>query len=72
MQVLVSVPAEGNAGWQRRDGFRVDAEYFYPASAIKLVEAVAALEAEVALDPDTLLGTNAPAANHGADAQTAA
>ena len=32
----------------------------------------AALEAEVALDPDTLLGTNAPAANHGADAQTAA
>ncbi|MBN9159612.1 MAG: hypothetical protein BGO98_49140 [Myxococcales bacterium 68-20] len=45
MQVLVSVPAEGNAGWQRRDGFRVDAEYFYPASAIKLVEAVAALEA---------------------------
>ena len=45
MQVLVSVPAEGGAGWQRREGFRVDAEYFYPASAIKLVEAVAALEA---------------------------
>ncbi|MBX3209121.1 MAG: serine hydrolase [Labilithrix sp.] len=43
MQVLVSVPAP-SGGWLRRDGYRVDAEYFYPASAIKLCQAVAALE----------------------------
>lgn len=43
-QVLLSVPKSNGAGWQRREGFRVDAEYFYPASAIKPCIAVAALE----------------------------
>ncbi len=44
-QVLVSVPSPDGSGWLEREGFRVDAEYFYPASAIKLCSAVAALEA---------------------------
>ncbi len=44
-QVLVSVPAPDGSGWLEREGFRVDAEYFYPASAMKLCTAVAALEA---------------------------
>ncbi|HVJ92129.1 MAG TPA: serine hydrolase [Labilithrix sp.] len=44
MQVLVSVVSPDGRGWQKREGFRVDAEYFYPASAIKLCSAVAALE----------------------------
>jgi len=44
-QALVSVPSPDGSGWLEREGFRVDAEYFYPASAIKLVSAVAALEA---------------------------
>lgn len=43
-QVLVSVPSPSGSGWLEREGFRVDAEYFYPASAIKLCSAVAALE----------------------------
>lgn len=45
LQVLVGIvdEAEGQPTLRRR-GFRVDAEYFYPASAIKLCTAVAALE----------------------------
>lgn len=41
LQVLFAVPS---AGGLERFGFRVDAEYFYPASAVKLCTAVAALE----------------------------
>ncbi|GAB4562881.1 MAG: hypothetical protein Tsb0020_11570 [Haliangiales bacterium] len=46
VQVLVSfVQNDGDDGPRlERHGFRVDAEYFYPASAIKLGAAVAALE----------------------------
>ncbi len=44
-QVLVSVPSPDGSGWLEREGFRVDAEYFYPASAIKLCSAVAGLVA---------------------------
>lgn len=46
VQVLVSevVVAPGGAPGLRRHGFRVDAEYFYPASSIKLCAAVAALQ----------------------------
>jgi hypothetical protein len=43
-QVLMSVPSPDGRGWDRREGFRVDAEYFYPASAIKPCIALAALE----------------------------
>jgi len=43
LQILVSVP-DGN-GKLTSHGFRVDAEYFYPASAIKTFLAVAALHA---------------------------
>src|SRR5699024_6253951 len=44
LQVLVSVPAP-EGGWESRKSCRGDAEYIYPASAIKLSVAVAALEA---------------------------
>lgn len=46
LQILVSeVVADGaGAGRLRRHGFRVGAEYFYPASSIKLCAAVAALQ----------------------------
>jgi hypothetical protein len=43
LQIVLGVPATRD-GWQRREGFRDGAEYFYPASAIKLCIAVAALE----------------------------
>ena len=45
VQVLVSEVSNGTEGRTRlvRNGYRVDAEYFYPASAIKLCAAVAAL-----------------------------
>lgn len=43
-QVLLSVPNARGDGFERREGFRVDAEYFYPASAIKPCIALAALE----------------------------
>jgi beta-lactamase class A len=46
LQVLVAVPSGGTL---RRRGFRVDAEYFYPASAIKLCSAVAVLAKLTAL-----------------------
>jgi hypothetical protein len=46
IQVLVSEVAPGKDGKPAlvRHGYRVDREYFYPASAIKLLGAVAALE----------------------------
>lgn len=46
LQVLISAPTEEGSGVSglRRNGYRVDAEYFYPASAIKICTAVAALE----------------------------
>lgn len=46
LQVLVSEVVEGRDGKPalRRHGFRVDAEYFYPASTIKLGAAVVALQ----------------------------
>ena len=44
-QVVVGVVSPDGKGWSTRDGFRADAEYIYPASAIKLFSAVAALEA---------------------------
>ncbi len=46
LQVLIAVPREDESGKPtlRRLGFRVDAEYFYPASAVKLAVAVAAAQ----------------------------
>ncbi|MEM7310786.1 MAG: serine hydrolase [Planctomycetota bacterium] len=45
LQILVSEVVEGPDGPRlERHGFRVGAEYFYPASAIKLCSAIAALE----------------------------
>lgn len=51
VQLLVSEVIESKAGKPglRRHGYRVDAEYFYPASSIKLCAAVAALQAIEAL-----------------------
>lgn len=43
LQVLVSVVGPDGSSWRTREGFRADAEYFYPASAIKLCIATAAL-----------------------------
>jgi hypothetical protein len=53
VQILVSfVERDGRAFTLERHGFRADAEYFYPASAIKLCAAVAALQTMRALvDP---------------------
>ncbi|MBS0198625.1 MAG: serine hydrolase [Planctomycetes bacterium] len=46
VQVLAATVERGSDGRLRlvRDGYRVDAEYFYPASAIKLCAAVAAVQ----------------------------
>ena len=46
LQILVAEVAQDASGRPRlrRHGFRVDAEYFYPASSIKLCAAVAALQ----------------------------
>lgn len=44
LQVLVSGVSGGATPALSRQGYRVDAEYFYPASAVKLCAAVAALE----------------------------
>jgi hypothetical protein len=46
LQVLVAIPTETPEGKPvlRRLGFRADAEYFYPASSVKLCAAVAALD----------------------------
>lgn len=45
VQILVSfVERDGRAWKLERHGFRADVEYFYPASAIKLCAAVAALQ----------------------------
>lgn len=54
LQVLVAelrVDAEGRRSLVRH-GLRVDAEYFYPASAIKTFASVAALRSLAALPPD--------------------
>lgn len=46
LQILISEPATNAVGkvTLRRHGYRVGAEYFYPASAVKLCAAVAALQ----------------------------
>lgn len=44
IQILVAVPRDDGEPGLRRLGFRVDAEYFYPASAVKLAIATAALQ----------------------------
>lgn len=55
LQVLVSVVSPETPGAVRappswtRQGYRVDAEYFYPASAVKLAASIAALEKIAAL-----------------------
>jgi hypothetical protein len=50
VQILVSFIERAGRGFTlERHGFRVDAEYFYPASAIKLGAAVAALQTMRAL-----------------------
>ena len=51
VQVLVS--EVGRDGRLQRSGYRVDAEYFYPASSIKLCAAVAALQTIEQLRADT-------------------
>ena len=43
LQVLLAYP-DGDSGGLIRDGFRLDAEYLYPASTVKLPVALAALE----------------------------
>jgi hypothetical protein len=43
IQILVAIPGRGTAVLERQS-FRADAEYFYPASAVKLCAAVGALE----------------------------
>lgn len=66
LQVLLSIEKPGDGPEQGRvdletHGFRVDAEYFYPASTVKLIAALAALrtlellaaEHGVALGPET-------------------
>ncbi len=54
VQVLISevVPGRGGRPTLRRHGYRLDAEYFYPASSIKLCAAVAALQWVQATVPD--------------------
>ena len=56
LQVLVSEVVTNSHGHVEltRHGYRVDAEYFYPASAIKLCAAVAALQAVERLQPPSL------------------
>jgi hypothetical protein len=45
VQILVAIPMEGSEPPRlRRIGFRVDAEYFYPASAVKIAAAYGAAE----------------------------
>ncbi|XAM00559.1 serine hydrolase [Phycisphaeraceae bacterium D3-23] len=71
VQVLVSEVVEGEDGQAtlRRHGYRADAEYFYPASSIKIAACVAALlevqrwQEELGLDADV----DTPLAFHGAD-----
>lgn len=43
LQILVTVVEPGDAPWKTHE-FRADAEYFYPASAIKTLLAIAALK----------------------------
>ena len=45
LQILLRVPRRDGDGWRfDTHGYRVDAEYFYPASTVKTAAAVAALE----------------------------
>lgn len=44
LQVLISAPSGPQGATLWRNGYRLDAEYFYPASALKLFVATAALE----------------------------
>lgn len=53
LEVLIAAPVAGSSGAElQRLSYRADAEYFYPASAIKLCAAVAALEKLGALRRD--------------------
>lgn len=71
VQVLVSEVVEGDDGQPtlRRHGYRADAEYFYPASSIKIAACVAALlevqrwQEELAADASV----DTPLAFHAAD-----
>ncbi len=59
---LIEEPSEGSPGAQPKlvqHGFRLDAEYFYPASAVKLFAAVAALERLADLGAETGLPIDA-------------
>ncbi len=55
-QVLISEVVTNHAGRTelKRHGYRVGAEYFYPASTVKLCAAVAALQAVERLQPPSL------------------
>ena len=55
IQILLSEVREdpGGVPTLRRHGFRVDAEYFYPASSVKLCGAIAALKKVAALRCET-------------------
>ena len=45
LQVLLRIPRRDGEGWRfETHGYRVDAEYFYPASTVKTAAAVAVLE----------------------------
>lgn len=61
VQILLGRITKDDAGKPRltRSGFRVDAEYFYPASSIKLLAAVGALEHLNSYN-DVLLGADTP------------
>lgn len=62
IQILVAVPSIGPDGKEtlRRARFRVDAEYFYPASAIKLCVALGATEKLAELRDETTGPSDSP------------
>lgn len=65
VQILLGRITRDETGTPRlvRSGFRVDAEYFYPASSIKLLAAVAALEhlnEQSRVHKNALLGADTP------------
>ncbi|MGA1488288.1 MAG: hypothetical protein ACO4B4_05000 [Planctomycetota bacterium] len=69
LQLLVSEvieSAEGGAPTLARDSFRLDAEYFYPASTVKLFAALGALEwlGEVSRGPESSPTTDSPLRIH--------
>lgn len=63
LQVLAAVPTPDGRSFARQ-GFRVDATYFYPASTVKLCSAVAALELLTELRSDTSSGLDAETPLH--------